>query len=346
MPNSTSRVERSQSTVSVIIPCYNADRWLEETLRSLESQTEPPLEILVVDDGSTDGSCAIALRHPTVTLLRGEHRGQSAAANAGLRQARGRFVKFLDADDLLNEQALEVQARALEQYPGYVAAADWARFSSAPEEARFLQTRGPGPMSAAGWLARELEHGQPMMQCARFLIEREALQRIGGWNPDLSLINDFEFFTRVISSSGGVVDTPEARLFYRSGIQGSLSDRKSRDAWLSASKSIRMGIGHVLGMEASERTRSGCQRCLADVIHQMWPFEPDIARELEQHAQSRGFDLPAPRGSASFMFLSNLFGWKFARNMQHRYRLLQSWKVTGNHRARGSTRSEPNGVHE
>ena len=93
--------------VSVIVPVYRAERWIEGTLRSALSQTYANLEVVVVDDGSPD-RCAelvagVAATDPRVRLIRQENAGLSAARNAGVAAARGRYVAPLDADDLFGQ---------------------------------------------------------------------------------------------------------------------------------------------------------------------------------------------------------------------------------------------------
>ena len=90
----------SQS-VTVIIPCYNGAAYLREAIDSALDQTHPPLEVIVIDDGSTDDSAAIAESYgPPVCVIRQENQGESVARNRGIDEAKGDWVAFLDADDL------------------------------------------------------------------------------------------------------------------------------------------------------------------------------------------------------------------------------------------------------
>src|SRR5690242_17907165 len=102
-----------QPDVSLIIPCYNAERWLAETVKSALASSSFPIEVIVVDDGSTDDSSSIATRCPEVRLIRSENRGVSAARNLGFAASRAPSVVFLDADDLLVPQALDGQFQFL-----------------------------------------------------------------------------------------------------------------------------------------------------------------------------------------------------------------------------------------
>lgn len=100
-------------TISVVIPCYNGARFLRETLESVRAQTYPVLEVLVVDDGSTDDSAAIAESYGgPVRVLRQRNQGESVARNRGLDEAQGAWVAFLDADDLWKPEKLEWQLAA------------------------------------------------------------------------------------------------------------------------------------------------------------------------------------------------------------------------------------------
>src|SRR5580658_5705159 len=101
--------------VSVIIPCYNAERWVGEALQSCLDQTYQPIEVIVVDDGSTDQSKQVVLdvasnTNVSVRLIEGAHKDASAARNQGLAVAAGDYVQFLDADDVMSPRKTELQA--------------------------------------------------------------------------------------------------------------------------------------------------------------------------------------------------------------------------------------------
>src|SRR5436853_6315771 len=97
--------------VSIIIPCKNGAAWLGEAIESCLSQTWRPVEIIIVDDGSTDASRAVAQRYAlqSVVLLDGTRSGASAARNVGLQRAHGELIQFLDADDVLDPDKIRFQ---------------------------------------------------------------------------------------------------------------------------------------------------------------------------------------------------------------------------------------------
>jgi glycosyltransferase involved in cell wall biosynthesis len=105
----------SDPLVSILIPCHNAARWLAATLESALAQTWPRTEIILVNDGSTDDSAAIARGFASrgVRVIDQPNSGPGAALNRALRESTGEFVKFLDADDLISSDAVALQVAAL-----------------------------------------------------------------------------------------------------------------------------------------------------------------------------------------------------------------------------------------
>jgi glycosyltransferase involved in cell wall biosynthesis len=103
--------------VSVVIPCYNQARFLEQAIESVHAQTHPSFEIIVVDDGSTDDTVAVATRDNSVRCISQRNQGQGAARNEGLKYASGDYVVFLDSDDRLLPRALDTGLRCLAAHP-------------------------------------------------------------------------------------------------------------------------------------------------------------------------------------------------------------------------------------
>ena len=307
-----------EPVVSVCIPCHNAGRYLEAALESVYAQTWTRCEVILVDDGSTDDSLAIARRYEPrgLRVVTQPNRGQAAACNHALRLATGDYVKFFDADDLLSPDMIERQVLALRDKPGSVAYSEWARFYSEPSEAEFIARPGWHDAAPADWLVEIWSDALPMMQCGQFLVPRDLLARTGGWNESLSLTNDFEFFARVVTASAGIVFTPGARLYYRSGLPGSLSRRRTARAWQSAFDSATLGTAHLLRLEDSPRTRRVAAAILQQLIYDMYPAMPSLVADLEKRiAALGGTDLP-PLGGRAFQLVSRLVGWKLARRLQ------------------------------
>ena len=172
----------STPLVSILIPCHNAEPWLGETLESALTQTWPATEVIVVNDGSTDGSLVLAGRFKPhgVQVFSQANAGASAARNHALREARGEFFQFLDADDLLSPGKISAQLALLDTRPaGTVASCAWGRFTSDPAAARFVDKAVYRDFSAVDFLVLAGETGA-MMHPSAWLVPRDVAVRAGG----------------------------------------------------------------------------------------------------------------------------------------------------------------------
>lgn len=306
--------------VTICIPCFNAGRWLAGALDSAFTQTWPHCEVILVDDGSTDNSLEIARRYEPqgLRILRQANLGQCAACNLAWRSARGDYIKFLDADDVLAPEAIALQLAALEGRPGHLAHGTWARFfGDDPSEAVFTPRPGWHDGEPLAWIKETWANTEPMYQCALFLIPRDLLRRVGGWDERLSLINDFEFFTRLILNSDGLVFVPGARLYYRSRVPGSLSAQKGRRAWQSACLSTTLAVEHLLQRENSPKTRRLSANMLQKLMFSFYPEHPDLRRGLDARIASLGGSELLPGGGASFQWMTRLVGWRLAARIRY-----------------------------
>jgi len=309
----------SDPLVSILIPCHNAARWLTATLESALAQTWPRIEIVVVNDGSTDNSGAIARSFTPrgVRVIDQPNSGPGAALNRALRESTGDFVKFLDADDLISPESVAIQVAALgTPRIREIAVGEWARFRDDPAAANFVPRAGWHDGAPVDWIVETWDDGEPMYQNAMFLIPRSLIESAGVWNESLTLINDHEFYTRLVLASAGVRFTPGARLYYRSGIAGSVSKRSGRAACESAERAVLLSAGHLLRAEDSARTRRAAARMIRNIVYGFYPAHADLAAELEREvARLGGTDLK-PQGGAAFRTIASVAGWRAALRMR------------------------------
>lgn len=307
--------------VSILIPCFNALPFVRETVKSALDQTDPDIEVIAVDDGSTDGTYeALSLEQDErLTIIREVNRGAAAARNRAFAASEGEFVLYLDADDLIAHDHVALLKAAAQAAPGCVAHAEWDRFHSSPDDAYFPSRESYIDASGVDFLVRQWISGAPMNQCGSALIPRQLIEKHGGWDERLGLIDDFEFFARILARSAGVRFAPRARLYYRSGVAGSLSGRKSRKAIESAFLSISLGTGHLLKAEDSARTRRACANIFQSFEYEHYPDHPDLrALARARVAELGGADL-LPIGPPNFHRLRTLVGWRMARRIQRAF---------------------------
>ncbi|MGB3652983.1 MAG: glycosyltransferase family 2 protein [Rivularia sp. (in: cyanobacteria)] len=305
--------------VSILIPAYNVEKLISETIESALSQTWNNIEIIIVDDGSKDNTLAVAKKYELgkVKVISQPNKGASAARNTAFREAQGDFIQYLDADDLLAPDKIERQLKLLGNTTSdFVAAGEWARFYHTFSEALFIPQALWADMSPVDWLICAWEH-QYMMHPAAWLVPRKLAEVAGYWNENLSLDDDGEYFSRVVLASQGVKFCWGAKSYYRSGIEGSLSGSKSDNAWKSAFLSIELGMKNLLEIENSSRTRHACATRLQHFVYEVYPNVSDLAQKAELKVEEFGGSSLKPLGGPIFQLLSNVLGWKAAKHIQN-----------------------------
>jgi glycosyltransferase involved in cell wall biosynthesis len=304
--------------VSVLIPCYNAQQYIGETLESVFRQTWSEIEAIVVNDGSVDQSAAVvrSFARSNLQLLEQENRGQTAALNVALAHASGDFVQFLDADDLIEPEKIERQLVRLMEHPRCVASSEWGRFYCSPQETRLHPEPVWRDLDAIDWLALSRANGLNMMLPAIWLIPMPILRSIGPWIEELTLNNDAEYFTRVLLAAERVLFCPGARCHYRSAVPGSLSRRKSISAWTSQFRVIELCEAYVRAREDSDRVRRGFAFSWQHLAHASYPYDPALAESALVRARALHSLTIRPGGGPAFNVISRLIGWRAARRLQ------------------------------
>ena len=316
--------------VSILIPAYNAQEWIAETLRSALNQTWPRTEIIVVDDGSKDDTAAIARQFEPygVRVISQKNQGASAARNNAFAHCRGDYIQWLDADDLLAPDKI---ARQMEIVSHGVSrrtllSAAWAHFMYRPHRARFTPTALWTDLSPKEWLLRKM--GQNIyMQTATWLVSRQVTEAAGPWDIRLLGDDDGEYFCRVLLASDGIRFVPEAKVYYRAFRFDSLSyigrfPEKIEAHWLS----MQLHVKYLRSLGEDSDTRSACLQYLRDSLIYFYPEKPQIVHQAAQVASELGEPLGLPDLSWKYVWIESLFGWIVVKPVQHALRRLR-WGV-------------------
>ncbi|MBW8371823.1 MAG: glycosyltransferase [Thiobacillus sp.] len=233
MSSEISLDNRDQSLISVIMPCYNAAPFLEEALSSVMNQSYPNVELIVIDDGSSDNSVEILERmaktHPgRIKLLFQQREGPYPARNFGLTHADGKFIAFLDADDWWDSDCLEKLHTALEQSNAVLSYCGWQNigvqggrgnpyvppdYEAGDKAETFLRAAAPWPIHAA-------------------LVRREVVTTIGGFDTHWPSCMDYDLWLR-IGVAHPIVLVPEVMAFYRHHGVGQITSKQ----WIQAENS-------------------------------------------------------------------------------------------------------------
>ena len=309
--------------VSIIIPCFNAERFVREAVESAVGQTWKPVEVIMVDDGSTDGTAkALERWRSRCKIIRQSRQGAAAARNRGLLEAKGDYIQFLDADDLLSDNKVESQMGRLAGCPrNWVASGSWGRFRESPALAAFApepvwKDAAPPEFLVSSWL------GGGMMPVFSWLTPRELIKEAGPWDENLSVNDDGEFFTRVILKSSGIVFCEGARGYYRTAAGATLSQRGDRAAAESAYEATQRSCEHFLAVTQSEEVRCACATAYQRFAYWAFPDYPDLSAKAEARGEELGgCGLPVG-GGLRMRFLSACLGWKRAKRIQRLRRRL------------------------
>ena len=308
---------------SILIPAFNAAQFLEATLLSCADQgADFVQEVIVVDDHSEDDSQSVFSRiaeaHPKFVWkwFTNPNKGACSARNHALTMATGDWIQWLDADDLLGKGKLKAQLKLLEQNPQHLIASKWRRFAGDlthlwPEEkGAWIQV--PDQSTPKEWLLAER-----MMIPAGWLGSKKLFETIKPWDESLLINQDGEYFTRAIVASAGVLFEPESRVYYRSEMQGSVSQFKPHKApSLFASIESFEESALQLGDDAALKTL--ISNHYMGFIYRVYPLVPELRKKAR--AKIKQYGKPTRQNdvaeSAVAKLLCSILGWKFFVQMR------------------------------
>jgi FkbM family methyltransferase len=305
-------------TVSVVIPCFNARNWILDTLTSVFDQRDIDLEVIVVDDGSTDGSSELVARDfPQVRLEKTQSRNPGAARDLGTQLSSGTFIQYLDADDMLARGKLERQLQALGESGADVAYGDWLE----------LRATTNGEFQMGRRITRRIE-GDPQIALftdfwsppAAYLFRRDIVERVGGWRRDLPIIQDARFVLDCALQGGQFVYCPGDAAYYRVHQSGSVSTRDprqfARDCLHNALSAERWWQGH--GGISGER-KAALTQVYGQVARGSFEADRDTF-DIALQALERLEPGYVPRRPRALRLLSRLGGYRRAEAVASRYR--------------------------
>jgi len=253
-------------TITVIIPCYNCQSTIAETLASIAAQTLPPQEVILVDDGSSDQTWEVlhalkASDYPGIIILSHPHRlnyGSSMARCLGLHHASGEFVAFLDADDLFAPQKLEQQLAAFRRYPEIVMCHTAVKVIGDPGQADYFESAFSGSPEVPYWLRSQRDYLIRNRICiSSSLVRADVLQRVPFSFVGKQGVEDWLCWS-LLASQGPFLFLPEQLTLYRvhpasitSRLTGSSSKVKTvASMWQSRLRGIYAGLEFKLALLA------------------------------------------------------------------------------------------------
>ena len=303
-------------SVSIIVPCFNARKWIGDALRSAFQPAHHPVEVIVVDDGSTDGSGDVVRDgFPDARLVVTPNRGASHARNHAIARARGQHFLFLDADDLLLPGTVDRLVGQLEQTQADVVYGNW----------QWL-LRDPIGDFRPGAVVRRVMRQSPDLELlgrfwcptAAYLFRRGIVERVVGFHPGLPVIQDARFVLDCAMLGGTFVHEPETACLHRAHTAGSLSTRSAvalyRDCLKNAIEVRDMWRqGGVLTAERLAAVLEVLDNVAGATVEIDQATFRQACREVDGHRLAL-----LPPGTRLVRLLYRLLGYQRTRSLLHR----------------------------
>lgn len=306
--------------VSICIPCYNAAAYIAETLDSLLRQNHHDLEIIIVDDNSTDGSLEVVKhckkRDPRIAFYYASGKGAAAARNQAYKLSTGEFIVFLDADDWIPKNFIETQLQTFETREEVVVSA-WGRFYQndlATIEKDINQV--DKDLTFEEWILSYWHNASNMTCPGRVLMHKNLIERTGLWNEDLSLNDDFPFFTKLFANSSIIRFNNKSIFHYRSGVNG-LSSRKGHMAYTSLFNSLEEAIETARSkFNNNKLVNKSCANLWQNFIYETYPLESHLIEKAKYSIKALGgSDLKFQSGRKTKL-LNSFLGWKLVKRIK------------------------------
>ncbi len=328
----------STPLVSIIIPVYNSEPYLRETIQSALDQTWEPKEIIIVNDGSTDNSFEIAksFESKQVKVFTQENRGASAARNKGLREAKGDYIQFLDGDDLLMPNKVALQVNQLAGKENMLSRCPAVYFN---ENTNNLDDLAISPA--------QLDCFKDSFDPFLFLLELydptnkfqnivpihcwltpASLIKNTKWDESLTVNDDGEYFCRVVLLSKGILTEVNTLCLYRKYIKRdipSLSGRLDEKSLDSQYRSLMLKRDHLTAFKKEITIDKIVAMNLVILLMRAYPEHKTLANIISDTIERLGGTIYDPvLGGRLIEEIKNKFGWKTARLCQFYYHKIVS----------------------
>lgn len=312
----------NMNLVSIIIPVYNKAAFIRESIESALGQSYQNIEVVLVNDGSTDGSMAIleefkASYPDKIVLIDQKNGGVSKATNTGIAASKGDLIQFLDADDLMAPDKIQHQVDFLNSKPsGALASCEWVSFSGNVESFNRFDLKIYRDYDFGIDMLIDLYERSEMMQPGVFLTPKSVIVEAGPWDESLTINQDGEFFCRVLLQCKGVFFEPKGKVYYRKPGESNVSQQKSHKAASSLLESYRCYEREILKVEDSKRVREAIAKNYLRFSYVIYPNYPDLLEASFREFDRMGVDRSVRIGGPKFQLITKLLGYKNALKLK------------------------------
>jgi len=312
--------------VSIIIPTFNSRTYLDQAVNCALNQTYQNIEVILVDDGSTDGTISEFKRYEKsgVTCIYQENAGASSARNCGLEVSHGEFIQFLDADDVLHAEKIEKQIAAMIEKNATLSFTPFILFfEDVHESNEFIYDHVDYSKERTGQeLMASLGTEGWGIPTVAWLINKAIIEKAGYWNPAKCPNDDGEFFSRVLFWSKKVICVDEKLAYYRSGLSDSLSELNSEDKALSSLKSWQL-IRALLATSSEPNIMMYPKRGYLVIYFKCFIKFPKIAKLIAREFDEIEADNYYRKNKVYTFFINN-FGLHLGQQIYRQFSYLKS----------------------
>ena len=302
--------------VSIIIPLYNNEAYIAQTIDSCLAQTHDSIEIIVVENGSKDQGYQVvkSIDDKRLSVFQILKSNAAAARNYGYHKATGTYIIFLDADDVMASNKIELQLKALSAKPeGWIASCAWAKFKTNTKEAIIKPQKVWNIQNPIDWCLQSWM-GEGMMIPGCWLIPKPIIDKAGLWDERLSLHDDGEFMCRVLLASKGNVFVENTVVYYRQQDNSLSRQHKSKMAAESALLVYKSYQQQILKFQDSKLTRRALARNFSRFVYEYYPAHAQLIKEAYREINELGVKPPLV-GSPSFKLIQRIVGFKLAMRL-------------------------------
>lgn len=299
--------------VSILIPCYNSEQFVADTIECCLAQTYPNIEIIVVDDGSTDNSFDIAksFNSTNIKVYRQMNSGACSARNNAFRKSTGEYVIYLDADDIINSTYIaEHIARLQDADNKCISFGKWGKFRNSIKDAifpdRYFYRDYTNPFN----LLIDLWETGGMLQTSCYMVHRSLVYESGGWIENLLMNQDGDFFSRILMIASKANFVSNAKVYYRTGENVTVSKPNSEKKLSSLLDSYINYKENALSHEDNLRVRKALSCNFTYFIYLYGNKYPTLYKRAKEQVDYLGVGFQLRKNSPRVRLISQILGFK------------------------------------
>lgn len=280
--------ERDTKLLSIVVPVYNAEKYLPRCLDDIIEAALPETELLLIDDGSTDHSADIcksyAEKYAFIRVLHQENKGPSAARNFGIAESRGEYVVFFDADDRIKPEAFQRAVLLLKRYEAQVLISDFYRIAAngCILDKVFQIEESAAPITDPAYMERFLSDGERVWNVWRYIFRRDFLLKNNlRFLEGINCAEDLEFIVRALSITEHPAFFHNPYYFYRAHYGDTLTRQYTAERVVQLMRMLRLAGEHLRSQDTS------CASLLTDKLVKEYLLNLALCCEIPKSERSR-----------------------------------------------------------